>query len=325
MFGLIRNDENWIAIFKKDALSKASNVISWKRLGVKNHANVTFRGLATGNYQLRVFYYNSYNVEQSFDFYVSETPLIELETSKETYTTKEKIEIDVANMLGDDHDWIAVYPKGSSNDWSNVIDWTWLHGKRDKHIEFSPITEEGEYELRAFFKDSYTLEASYSFKVVKIKAKLTIEHYLNTEQSHIFISIRGVEPNKSNWVGIYPKGSDNAFENVIQWQWVARPNRLFGFNPLPVGEYEARAFFNNSFIMEEMVPFKIIDYSIDKNKLLIQAKKQCLQDTNSTEDVLCSRDLDTVYILTKRKFHYDLYFGHYQISLSNNSVKTINE
>lgn len=323
---LLANSKNWIAIFKKDAPSNSSNILRWKWIGYKRTANFSFQGLPLGNYQVRVFYNNTYTPKASFDFYVSDTPAIELKTKKPIYRTTEKIQIEVANMLGDEHDWIAIYPKGSSsNDWSNVVYWTWLHGERDKFIEFNPITEEGEYEVRAFFKNSYIVEASYSFKVIKVTTELKIPYHTYTEQNRIYISPKGFESNRGDWVGIYHKGVDNSWENVIAWVWIINKNHLSSFNPLPVGEYEARGFFKNSFKTEATVPFKVIDYSIDTNKLISKAKKQCLEENNNTEDVLCANDSESVYILTKRIFNQGFYFGHYKISLSDNSVKTIKE
>ncbi len=89
-----------------------------------------------------------------------------VKTQNPTIQAGKKFDIYYRNMKADpnsDDDWVGIYPYGSSNDWDNVISWSWTSGKEGK-ISFDGL-DEGRYDLRAFFDNSFKKEASYSFSV----------------------------------------------------------------------------------------------------------------------------------------------------------------
>jgi hypothetical protein len=90
------------------------------------------------------------------------TPTVQ--TNKMIYSTNESITVNVTDMFGDPKDWIAIYPSGASNEWGNVIRWSWTVGVKTGSFSFDALPQ-GEYEARAFFENSYNLEASSSFTV----------------------------------------------------------------------------------------------------------------------------------------------------------------
>ncbi len=63
-----------------------------------------------------------------------------------------------------------------------------------------------------------------------------------------------------DWVGVYPVGSDNAWENVLSWDWTGdKQNGAVTLSPIAkAGTYEVRAFYHNSFQTEAVsAPFTV--------------------------------------------------------------------
>jgi len=76
---------------------------------------------------------------------------VSIEMDKESYSTDENPIVSVENMLGDEKDWIAIYPKESSNDWENVLRWDWTDGFINGSLTFERLPV-GEYEARDCFR-----------------------------------------------------------------------------------------------------------------------------------------------------------------------------
>ncbi len=74
---------------------------------------------------------------------------------------------------------------------------------------------------------------------------------------------------RKDWVGVYPKASNNDWANVIIWNWATNGTVSFdlinkGDGSLAPGEYEARLFYNNSYKDEAKVAFNVagkVDFS----------------------------------------------------------------
>ena len=324
--GLTILPKNWLALYKKGSSNEWKNVLQWKWTTNTVSGNFVFTDLDAGEYEARVFYNNSYNEEAVSTFSVSNSPKAEVKTRSNLLKVDEYVWVQVNNMLGDSKDWVAIYSKGSSNDWGNVIQWKFLKGKKNTEVEFDPLPA-GEYEARVFFKNSYKLEAQSSFTVNQYKISLPITSKHTTEEIISISHFKGFQKNRKDWVGIYLKGTDNSWKNVVAWKWIddAISEYYLGFGKLPAGEYEARGFFKNSYKTAIAVPFSVVDFNIDKKKLIKEAKVQCLGQDNSTANIFCANDLDHVYMLTKRDLNDYSYWGQYEISLNDNSVKTIFE
>jgi len=84
---------------------------------------------------------------------------------------------------------------------------------------------------------AYALSATLSTKVIYAPNK------------NINVEIHNQATDNENWIGIYPRGSSNAWGNVITWQWTKGKNSV-NMGGLPDGSYEARLFYNNSFHLE---------------------------------------------------------------------------
>ena len=243
-------NDDWIAIYPEDSNNSWINVIKWQWTDDVAAGNLTFDALPVGNYEVRAFYNNSYRLKASkaFTVEVDAAPVTTVTTDKVSYVLGEEVTATFSNMSGDEKDWIAIYPAGSSNSWVNNVQAEWTNSEINGTQVFADLPI-GEYEVRVFFNDSYKLEASHAFSVIAAPIAPTVstdkESYLPTEQ--ITASFNNMSGNVQDWIAIYPAGSTTAWENMIQWEWI--PGNIQGtqtFEALPAGDYEVRVFFNNS-------------------------------------------------------------------------------
>ena len=252
MFGDVKD---WIAIYPKNSSNDWENVIHWSWTGGFINGSMTFDTLPVGEYEARVFFENSYNLEVQYAFTVLGSE-VSISTDKNQYSVDEEIKVDFEQMSGDSQDWIAIYPKGSSNDWENVIDWEYTEGEIDGQMTFDELPL-GQYEVRAFFRNSYTVETQYSFNVEpKVSIQTDKSEYTTEEEVHI--TFEHMFGDVQDWIAIYPKGSSNDWENVKSWTFTnGEKSGQVNFAVPPVGQYEVRAFFKNSYVLETQYAFTV--------------------------------------------------------------------
>jgi len=253
MFG---DEKDWIAIYPKGSSNDWENVIHWSWTGGFINGSMTFDTLPVGEYEVRVFFKNSYNLEVKDAFIVLGSE-VSMSTDKHQYTVDEGISVNFEHMSGDSQDWIAIYPKGSSNDWGNVIDWEYTEGLTNGQITFDGLAL-GQYEIRAFFRNSYNIEANSSFTVADGLAIETDKNEYNVSEN-ITVNFQSMQGEiNQDWVAIYPKDSDIDGSNILLWAYTdGSVNGSVTLGKLPVGEYEVRAFFNNSYNLEATYAFKV--------------------------------------------------------------------
>jgi len=181
-----------------------------------------------------------------------------IKSNKELYSTREQIVATFDNMSGGNEDWIAIYPAGTTNDWGNVIQWDWIRGEVSGTKSFEALPT-GTYDIRVFFNNSFNVEASTQINVDEngtTTVKTTKEVYLPDE--NITALFENMSGGNEDWIGIYPAGSTNDWKNMIEWKWIRGDiSGMKTFKILPVGEYEVRVFFNNSFKMKATHTFRV--------------------------------------------------------------------
>ena len=160
-------------------------------------------------------------------------------------------------------DWIAIYKKGTLTAWENVLHWNWVKdlacsAPSECHDLFlARGLEEGEYEVRYFKNNSYSVETSIGMSVkphLSYLKKITLYDINQILQIYIDGFPKNIQPNSSDWVALYKVGSDNSWNNVLKWAWVKKlaqyPRSKRWSIPkkeLENGTYEVRYFLNNSF------------------------------------------------------------------------------
>ncbi|MBD1583452.1 endonuclease/exonuclease/phosphatase family protein [Pseudoalteromonas sp. S16_S37] len=132
--------------------------------------------LAQNDIQLRLFHHNgaSLRVDAVYDLSwaaigavidLGATTNTTISASKTVYGVNEPIVANFSNAPGNAKDWIGIYHKGSPSDGSVYsIDWQYINGQTSGSRTFAGLAA-GEYLLRVFADNGYTLLAQTSFVV----------------------------------------------------------------------------------------------------------------------------------------------------------------
>ncbi len=190
----------------------------------------------------------------------------EIVLDKLTFKPSEDISIGFKNLPGNKKDWIAIYPKGSSNEWKNVLRWDFTDSKISgkKYFKKLPV---GFYEARLFFNNSYEVEKKILFKVEgkPLPPTLSLDKFSYKINEPITVKYKNLFGTQKDWIGIYKEGNSSEWKNVLRWFYTDAEvdgNRSVG-GLLDAGSYEARVFFNNSYKVESHVSFEVVKDRIE--------------------------------------------------------------
>ncbi len=168
------------------------------------------------------------------------------------------------SLKGEEGNWLATYKEGASNDWENVIDWTWCEdvgqapGSGIKGFTTLNYAS-GTYEVRIFKNNSYIVEDSVKFTVDNGAEKPKISfsgYFVNANDKSGFEFRSTFQENGTSWIGIFNKGAESKSENLIAWSYVngLSTNILRDdADDFEKGTYEARLFYNDSYNAEASV------------------------------------------------------------------------
>ena len=261
---MLGTEDNWIGIYPVGSSNDWGNVLQWN-WAEEVAGELDFEPLPIGEYEVRAFYSNSYTLEAKSSFIieddVNENPVV-MTLNQESYTPDEVVEVSFENMLGNDQDWIGIYPTGSSNDWGNVVQWKWAGAVEYGSVDFDSLAV-GSYEVRAFFNNSYTLEAQQSLTIVEEvnnSVVLTSNKTSYVPNELIDVHFEKMMGDAEDWIGIYPAGASYEFENVVEWRLTdGLVEGNLSLNGLEAGSYDIRAFFDNSLTKEATVTITVED------------------------------------------------------------------
>lgn len=210
----------------------------------------------------------------------------EIKSYKDHYLTNENVWVELIGKPGNEKDWIGIYPAGASNDWANVVSWVWAYdtSKVEVHsgdwykfknsslkdyagkgyfsnyaIQLPP----GNYEARFFLNNSYNLVTKDTFTVqAGDETQLTLDKQSYAANDTLMINYAAMSGDPEDWLGIYKKGDSNDWANQKAWTWSGgkiNGSASISYQNLAAGEYEVRAFFNNSFQVEAIASFAIVE------------------------------------------------------------------
>ncbi|CAA6808836.1 MAG: Unknown protein [uncultured Sulfurovum sp.] len=240
--------QNWIGIYKKGASNEWKNVISWA--WVKDVQNTIAPGdsaknryysydLPDGEYELRFFLDNSYEIFASYAFEankVKDMPMLSIEQQTKT-------NIFFSSTYGK-QTWVGIYQKNQhDNDWKYVQAWSWVTDTLTT-INLTDLPR-GDYIARLFYDNSYKDEDYIAFS----HNGTNQENFVKVEKfngySRIDFSSSFQVGDGKSWVGLYKKANSNASENRLAWKEVKSTKEVFYLQTLEVGEYELRLFDEN--------------------------------------------------------------------------------
>ena len=173
--------------------------------------------------------------------------------------------------------WVGVYKKGASNDWGNVLQWSWAKDLKQcsdnnnaRCINIGGL-KDGQYDIRYFLNNSYITDYSKTVKLETVGLPKFIK-ITNTDSYNgkLLFDIDASSKGDKTWVGVYKKGTSNAWKNVLAWTWYDASrliNSVVLPNPVPNTTYELRLFYNNSYKLEAKVEYKVGGDVIDEPKI----------------------------------------------------------
>ena len=278
------NATDWIGVYPAGAGYEFENVIAYKQTGGDINGSVDFTDIPVGNYDVRAFFNNSLGQEATTSISVIDDPAhndVNLTTTKESYLHTETVTVNFQYMQGNTTDWIGVYPAGAGYEFENVIAYKQTGGDINGSVSFTNIPV-GDYDVRAFFNNSLKTEASTIISIISDPnyhdINLTLNKNVYAQNELVYVNYNYMEGNPTDWIGIYPAGASYEFENVIDWKYTGGgvqgelalggfpgDTELHGSTPmpgLPAGDYEIRAFFNNSLGQEAMVSFTVTEQPV---------------------------------------------------------------
>jgi hypothetical protein len=267
------NNQDWVAVYSQGASNDWDNVIQWA--WVKDLSSYAFdddgvtkytkmfqdKGLDQGSYEVRYFLNNTYDTYRSQGFEINggggdADISIPVQVIDETIVLHSTFE--------GDQSWIGIYKKGSSNIWANVQAWSWVT-QNSTTINIANL-EAGTYEARLFYNNSYNLEAKVEFEVAGGNdANIEI-----TDQSLSKLKLNSTYQSNQKWqtwIGVYKIGEANEWGNVKAWSWVTQSITTLDISNLTEGTYEARLFYNNSYVVENTVQFTINNNALTDDEI----------------------------------------------------------
>ncbi len=183
---------------------------------------------------------------------------VQLSSDKRSYNIGESIRVSLENVSGEDNNWVGIYKKGEQSGWDNVYDQKWFYF-RDGTLDLTAPSKGGDYEIRLFYNDTLNVEKSIPIKVLaKSHLNISKKDYLKNET--ITINLSSIDGEDNNWVGIYKKDDQSAWDNVYDQKWFYFRNGSLKLQaPANSGDYQIRLFYNDSLNVEEFVDFTVKD------------------------------------------------------------------
>ncbi len=256
------NSGDWVGVYPKDASNDWANILTWKHDGQVANGTYNLDGIAVGDYEARVFLDNSYQLLTKISFKVeaavNNTTIV---TSQEQYNVGEPIVVTLANMPLLAGDWIGVFEKDKASTWANVLTW-----KHDGAVVDDTYTLDslpaGEYQARAFLNNSYTVLATDDFSVADQAYNTTIT---TTKTQYdvgepIVVTLANMPLLAGDWIGVFEKDKASTWANVLTWKHDGTVvDGEYTLDALPIGEYQARAFLNNSYTVLATDDFSVVE------------------------------------------------------------------
>lgn len=255
---------DWVAI--SPAGSPATSFGSWSYTFGAASGSRTFPAPPPGQYVARSYLNGGFTIQaESAPFTVASGPTVT--SDKAAYYNDEKAVFTYSGMSGSPKDWLGIAPVGS--DPNGYVRWSYISGESGS-IAFSLVGLTGTYVVRAYFNDSFVVEAESAPFTVETRPVVPTDagaggpatvsrdkaSYLDNEL--VVVTFAGMSGAQRDWLSIAPAAS--GAEDWVRWVYVygqtsgAQSFAVAGLN----GSYVARAYFNDSFVVEaETEPFTV--------------------------------------------------------------------
>ncbi len=277
------HDRDWVAIYPAGAQKTFANIITYQFTHGKHAGDFDMGTVPAGKYEADSFDAGSWRPSSTFLFTVTgqaQKPTISMD--KDQFEAAEHVTVHFDNMPGDNHDWVAIFPKGAANTFANIVSYQFTHGATSGNIDFGHIAT-GDYEARVFKAHSWRASSTHPFTVTgeAISPTITTDKNAYLSNEIVKVSIGNMPSNDRDWVAIFPKGARSTFANIVVYRYTHTLRQGdITIGTLPAGDYEARAFYANSWRAKASSSFSVFAVSPYDNDAIRTALEKQLQQEN---------------------------------------------
>ncbi len=277
---------DWIGLFHKGDVSKKENLLTYTWTGDFKNGTVkinmvnslkrhTQENIIDGDYEIRAFTNSGSYKELARTSIKIETqdnnafnPQVSLDSTQNS--SWQKIPISLNGLAEFDGEWVGIFPKDSSNDWGNALEWEWTKDAQNGKISLLGVPA-GEYDIRVFYDEDMELETSVAITVsANENTDTTISTYQNNfeEGERITIHFEGMPGNNDDKIAIFNLGADNDIDNAITLEWTnGLTSGDISLDPMAVGDYEVRAYHSGEADPETTLEITVSeDVQVPENK-----------------------------------------------------------
>jgi len=262
-----------IGLFNADLTFDINNVLKSSMIFDSTGNTLLFAPNNEGLYKVCVFVDNEMLSECiSFEVAIKKVNT-KVSINRQQVTIEELVSVSFEGAPGNEYDWIGVYKTDADN--FDFYTYAYLYGEKEGTIELYMPEEPGQYQLRMFVDDTYTVIAeSEIFEVIAASQDGTDEPIdlpeydttLEIDTDAVFpdelitISYFNAPGYETDWIGIYEVGDTDGY--IIDWLYTdgSENGSVDFYAPYEPGNYVFRFFPNDTFdIIAESDPFAVLD------------------------------------------------------------------
>ena len=240
---------DWISI--ANASDPDTTFITYRYTEGALDGTFTFAGLPAGNYEARAYFNDSFQVEARSTFAVENPPVgTTISTDATSYGSGSTVTVNYTGLAGTSTDWISIAAPGSAP--NSFVRFQYTNGQSDGSVQFAGLPN-GNYVARSYNNDS--------FEIVKESSEFAIGNVISTNATtynpgdNIVVNFQGLPPNPTNWIAISEDGA--APNSFVSFQYVSTASGQVTFAGLPSGNYEARVYLNDSYVIHGSSDFVV--------------------------------------------------------------------
>jgi hypothetical protein len=241
--GLPGDPTDWISLTPSE--ESDYNFVAWQYTDGSASGQVSFTAnLPPGTYVARAYPLDGYErAGQSAAFTVG-LEGVSVSTNQLRYRESDSIVVSFVGLTVEPTNWITVVPANSGP--KEYGEFHYTNGDTSGQMTFAPLAA-GEYEVRAFYNDRFTLVGHAAFTVVGPPA-LAPEATSYQIGDNVTVEYQNLPGNALDWLALVPKGGSDF--NYVAWMYTGGTTdgaATFTNLNLRPGTYVARAFANDGY------------------------------------------------------------------------------
>ncbi len=264
--GLSASAHDWVAIAPSG--SDPTTISRWVYTNGEANGMSVFAGLPTpGDYVARAFADDSYRLVVESAAFSIIGGVGGVSTDQPSYAIGAPVTITWSGLPGNANDWVALAPAGS--DVTTVTSYVYTGGAAGGSHVFSGPGTPGNYVVRTFLDDSYSMVAEAPFIITGVS--VTSDRATYPSGGSVVVTWSGLPGNAHDWVSIAPQ--ESSVTTITSWFYtagVASGTHTFA-TPAVDGIYVARAYANDSYtISGTSAPFTTgVGVTVDKSSYMV--------------------------------------------------------